>query len=115
MNNKIEYEEQLLSEGNALRAQLKRQQDDIHKGLEEVKILDAEKESLIKQAKKYKDEPLPADIRTLMNKSLEKIRQWNSNMKNLRNQSDVLKIQLDYNVASLRKLRESRAVSYSDN
>ena len=79
-----------------LLAELSNIPEEVRKGLEELKVLRAEKDSLIEVAKKYKeDSPLPSEIQIQMCENLEKMKVWNSKMKSLRIRSDELKAEID--------------------
>ena len=66
-------------------------QEKAKEGLDELKIMDAEREFIIETAKKYDENSFPNELRVQMQEHLEKYKKWNRLMQNLRVQSDTIK------------------------
>jgi len=80
---------------NELSIELNKVQDEVRNKLDELKIFEAERDSIIETAKKYNGSPLPNEIQAQMQESLEKFKKWNSIMQALRIQADNIKKAID--------------------
>ena len=76
-------------------------QVEIHNALDELKLLDAEKISLLSMAREHGVD-LPAELQTKMQVSLDKMKEWSGKLRSLRIRSDELKSKMDFEIANAR-------------
>jgi hypothetical protein len=69
---------------------LNKVQDEAHRKLDELKILEAERDSIIEVANKFEGDKLPIEFKTKMQENIAKFEEWNTKMQSLRIKSEKI-------------------------
>jgi hypothetical protein len=80
---------------NELSIELNKVQNEARNRLDELKILEAERDSIIEAANRYNGDRLPTEFKTKMEESIAKFKEWESIMQTLRTRAENIKKEMN--------------------